>query len=204
MVLDDFFDSGIYIAIVIIAAIVVVIAVASLNGMRKHKKQKNRRRNLLSEGKRDHRQSTRLLDAPGKEKRHEERVRPKDKVKEKGKKIKEDIEDDEPLEVMAMAHEETTEDTKEAIHPLNTESIDLPELPSVDTLEESDEEIVEEKDSEDLMNIFQVEEAEDTLTSELAANLFEVDLTSLEKLSKEVLQVYSGKKIDENEENKEE
>jgi FtsZ-interacting cell division protein ZipA len=116
MVLDDFFDSGIYIAIVIIAAIVVVIAVASLNGMRKHKKQKNRRRNLLSEGKRDHRQSTRLLDAPGKEKRHEERVRPKDKVKEKGKKIKEDIEDDEPLEVMAMAHEETTEDTKEAIH----------------------------------------------------------------------------------------
>jgi hypothetical protein len=74
----------------------------------------------------------------------------------------------------------------------------------VDTLEESDEEIVEEKDSEDLMNIFQVEEAEDTLTSELAANLFEVDLTSLEKLSKEVLQVYSGKKIDENEENKEE
>ena len=204
MVLDDFFDSGIYIAIVIIAAIVVVIAVASLNGMRKPKKQKSRRRNLLAEGKRDHRQSTRLLDAPGKEKRLEERVRPKDKVKEKGKKIKEDIEDDEPQEVMAMAHEETPEDTKEAIQPLNTESIDLPELPSVDTLEESDEEIVEEKESEDLMNIFQVEEAEDTLTSELAANLFEVDLTSLGKLSKEVLQVYSGKKIDENEENKEE
>jgi FtsZ-interacting cell division protein ZipA len=204
MILDDFFDSGIYIVIVIIAAVVVVIAVASLNGMRKPKKQKNRRRNLLSESKRDHRQSTKLLDAPGNEKRREDKVKQKDKTKEKERKIKEDIEEDEPAEVTAMAHEETQGDSQEETQTQNTEAIDLPELPSVDTMEESDEEAVEENAGEDLMNIFQVEEAEDSLTSDLAANLFEVDLTSLEKLSKEVLGVYSGKKTEENEENKEE
>jgi hypothetical protein len=204
MILDGFFDSGIYIVIVIIAALVVVIAVASLNGMRKPKRQKNRSRKLLSEGKRDHRQSTKLLNEPVKEKKHEDKVKQKDKTKEKEKKIKQEIEDNEPVEVMAMAHEAIQGDTQEEATSQNAETIDLPELPSVDTLEESDEEVVEENANEDLMNIFQVEEAEDSLTSDLAANLFEVDLTSLEILSKEVLEVYSGKKTKENEENKEE
>jgi FtsZ-interacting cell division protein ZipA len=200
MILDDFFDSGIYIVIVIITAIVVVIAIATLNGKHKPKRQKNRRRDLLTEGKREHRQSTRLLNEPGKEKKREEKVKHKNKIKEKEKKTREDIEEDEPIEVMTMAHEEIQEEVQENAQLQNAENINLPELPSVDTLEESDEELVEENANEDLMNIFQVEEAEDTLTSELAANLFEVDLTSLEKLSKEVLQVYSGKKIEENEE----
>jgi FtsZ-interacting cell division protein ZipA len=204
MVLDDFFGSGIYIVIVIVAVIVVIIAVAALNGMRKPKKQKTRRKNLLSEGKRDHRQQTKLLNSPDKEKRREDKVKQKDKAKDKEKKRKEIIEDDEPIEVMAMAHEEIQGDPQQEPQSQDTESIDLPELPSVDTLEESDEEIVEENSNEDLMNIFQVEEAEDSYTSDLAANLFEVDLTSLEELSKEVLEVYGGKKTKENKENEEE
>jgi hypothetical protein len=50
------------------------------------------------------------------------------------------------------------------------------------------------------MNIFEVEEVENSYTSDLAANLFDVDLNSLEKLSQEVLEVYSGKKKEENKE----
>ena len=50
------------------------------------------------------------------------------------------------------------------------------------------------------MNIFQVDEVEDSYASELAANLFDVDLDSLEKLSKEVQGVYSGKSKEESKE----
>jgi FtsZ-interacting cell division protein ZipA len=188
-IFGSFFDSGIYVIIVIVAVLVVIIAIAILNGSSKPKKKKMRSKHLLTDGKRDHRQSTKLLKEPEKNNKHGDK-----RKEEKIKKVKQ--QDDEPIEVVAV----TADGPKEVSAAQNTEIVDLPELPAADNLEESDEEIVEEKNSEDLMNIFEVEEVENSYTSDLAANLFDVDLNSLEKLSQEVLEVYSGKKKEENKE----
>jgi len=69
--------------------------------------------------------------------------------------------------------------------------VTLPDLPSLDTL--SNEEDAPQKEEEvDLMSVFQSEEAEDSSTSDLAANLFDVDLQNIEKLGSEVSEFLGG------------
>jgi hypothetical protein len=68
--------------------------------------------------------------------------------------------------------------------------IALPDLPSMDTLTEGEEEAP--KEELDLMSVFQSEDAEDSSTSDLAANLFDVDVGNIEKLGSEVSQFLSG------------
>jgi hypothetical protein len=85
------------------------------------------------------------------------------------------------------------------------ESVTVAELPSADTLDDSDDGADETAANEDLMSIFQVEEAEDSYVSDLANKLFDVETSNIQALGLEVLSVFSrGKaavetKEDENE-----
>lgn len=62
----------------------------------------------------------------------------------------------------------------------------LPDLPSLDTLTGEEQEMPEEKI--DLMSVFETDDTEDSATSDLAANLFDVDIANIEKLGNEVSQ----------------
>jgi len=68
--------------------------------------------------------------------------------------------------------------------------IAMPDLPSLDTL--TDEEEAPKEDPLDLMSVFDTEDAEDSATSDLAANLFDVDLKNIEKLGTEVSEFLGG------------
>ena len=68
-------------------------------------------------------------------------------------------------------------------------NVELPELPSLDTLTDGEEEKEEGAGTEDLMSVFDVDEAEDSTVSDLAANLFDVDAENIEKLGSEVSQI---------------
>lgn len=68
--------------------------------------------------------------------------------------------------------------------------MNLPDLPSLDTLTDEEEEPKEEEI--DLMSVFESEEAEDSATSDLAANLFDVDVQNIEKLGSEVSEFLNG------------
>jgi hypothetical protein len=66
----------------------------------------------------------------------------------------------------------------------------LAELPSMDTLTEEEE---APKEAEiDLMSVFESEDAEDSSTADLAANLFDVDVQNIEKLGSEVSEFLNG------------
>ena len=66
----------------------------------------------------------------------------------------------------------------------------LPDLPSMDTL--SSEEEAPKEEELDLMSVFETEDAEDSSTSDLAANLFDVDVQNIEKLGSEVSEFLGG------------
>jgi hypothetical protein len=85
--------------------------------------------------------------------------------------------------------------------------IALPSLPAADVLEESDEEYEEKMDTEDLLNIFQSEDEDESNLTDMASNMFEVDLKGLGDLGVEVLQymgVDSAKNVKEDLANEEE
>ena len=66
----------------------------------------------------------------------------------------------------------------------------LADLPSMDTLTTEDE---APKETEiDLMSVFESEDAEDSSTADLAANLFDVDVQNIEKLGSEVSEFLNG------------
>jgi hypothetical protein len=69
--------------------------------------------------------------------------------------------------------------------------VTLPDLPSMDTLSTEDESAPKEEEL-DLMSVFQAEDAEDSTTSDLAANLFDVDVQNIEKLGSEVSEFLGG------------
>lgn len=68
--------------------------------------------------------------------------------------------------------------------------LELPDLPSLDTLTDGEQEMP--KEQVDLMSVFEVEEAEDSSTSDLAANLFDVDIDNITKLGSEISQFLGG------------
>jgi hypothetical protein len=68
--------------------------------------------------------------------------------------------------------------------------LELPDLPSLDTMVEEEEQ--SQTEEVDLSNVFEIEEEEDSATSDLAANLFDVDLGNIEKLSSEVSEYLNG------------
>jgi ABC-type glycerol-3-phosphate transport system permease component len=70
--------------------------------------------------------------------------------------------------------------------------IALPDLPTMDTLVEGEEETPEQQNIEELMSVFELEEVEDSAASDLAANLFDVDVENIESLGNEVSEFLGG------------
>ena len=75
--------------------------------------------------------------------------------------------------------------------PAEYQEMSITDLPSMDTLFEGEEE-ASEKQELDLMSVFETEDAEDSSTSDLAANLFDVDVQNIEKLGSEVSEYLNG------------
>lgn len=76
--------------------------------------------------------------------------------------------------------------------PQEIAEIALPDLPTMDTLVEGEEETPEQQNIEELMSVFELEEVEDSATSDLAANLFDVDVENIENLGNEVSEFLGG------------
>jgi hypothetical protein len=80
-------------------------------------------------------------------------------------------------------------ETKQETVTQESEEVALPELPSLDTMTEGEEETDKGVSTEDLMSVFEVDETEDSTVSDLAANLFDVEAENIEKLGAEVSQI---------------
>jgi len=214
--MNDFWESGIYIVITVGALLVALIVILLLSATAKPKKSRKRLKGqagkkaigapselmMLAEGgaKEDRQGKKGKKGKPPKpekqakkskqEKQEEERQR-KEEKQAAGQADKQSV-------AAAAAGEETeapaADDPKVA------------ELPSAETLDDSDDGSGDPAAAnEDLMSIFQVEEAEDSYVSDLANKLFDVETSNIQALGLEVLSVFSrGKaavetKEDENE-----
>ncbi len=209
----DFYEVGVYLLIIIVAAGSVLGVMLLLT----RSMQPQVRRVIIKDGKK----IVVTVPAPPKVKA-EKTAGDKDakgkKTKEKGKKKSKKGEDkllklkelpeDRLLPEKARSEEEAAKKSKgdhangkgekgaaaagaeEA--PQEMAEIALPDLPTMDTLTEGEEPEQEQHSIEELMSVFQVEDAEDSATSDLAANLFDVDVENIEKLGNEVAEFLGG------------
>jgi hypothetical protein len=83
------------------------------------------------------------------------------------------------------------ENNKEEEKPAEYQELSITDLPAMDTLVDGEEDAPE-KEELDLMSVFETEDAEDSSTSDLAANLFDVDVQNIEKLGSEVSEYLNG------------
>jgi hypothetical protein len=113
---------------------------------------------------------------------------PKD---ESGQKDKTPSESDGKAEVNAGETKQGEATAGEAAAGQENADVALPDLPSMDTLTE-EEDTAPKEDTLDLMSVFETEDAEDSTTSDLAANLFDVDVQNIEKLGSEVSEFLGG------------
>jgi hypothetical protein len=213
--MDDFWSTGIYIVITVGALLVAMIVILLLTATAKPKKSRKRVKGqagrklaapgdlmLLAEG-------GAKDDKKGKNNKKGKPPRPEKQAK-KSKQEKQEEERQRKEEKQAAGKEDKQhvaaaaagEDGKAPVD----ESVTIAELPSADTLDDSDDGTGEAAPAnEDLMSIFQVEEAEDSYVSDLANKLFDVETSNIQALGLEVLSVFSrGKaavetKEDENE-----
>jgi beta-mannanase len=118
-----------------------------------------------------------------------ERVGGESSSKNKLKATNDTKEEGKAQEERQSSAQETNENTEEK--PTEYQEVTLSDLPSMDTLIEGEEEAPE-KQELDLMSVFQTEDAEDSSTSDLAANLFDVDVQNIEKLGSEVSEYLNG------------
>jgi hypothetical protein len=95
----------------------------------------------------------------------------------------------EPEEHATTDYQNTDQAQADAGDQENSE-VTLPDLPSMDTL--TTEEEAPKEEELDLMSVFQSEDTEDSSTSDLAANLFDVDVQNIEKLGSEVSEFLGG------------
>jgi hypothetical protein len=110
---------------------------------------------------------------------------------ESGQKDKTSSESDGKAEVNAGETKQREATAGEAAAGQENADVALPDLPSMDTLTE-EEDTAPKEDTLDLMSVFETEDAEDSTTSDLAANLFDVDVQNIEKLGSEVSEFLGG------------
>jgi hypothetical protein len=212
--MNDFFDTGIYVVIVVAAMLLGLMIVLMMTASTKPQKQRRPARNqptgrqktappelkLLTEGgpPEDMREKK-----PGKDKKsrqEKQRNNPKQRKQDKREQEKADKKQADRIPANKLA---TVAAIGEEVEVPTVESVKIAELPSVNTLDDSEE--VDQEDTpakEDLMSIFQVEEAEDSYVSDLANKLFDIETSNIQELGLEVLAVFSVNKT--NEESKEE
>lgn len=114
----------------------------------------------------------------------------KDKAGEGSEKPTGEIQDKSPVAAGGEGAEASAQEAPVSAEGQDDAPLDLPDLPSLDTL--TTEEEAPKEEEIDLMSVFETEDAEDSATSDLAANLFDVDVQNIEKLSSEVSEFLNG------------
>ena len=127
---------------------------------------------------------SKMLRVEGDKSFRDKETKPKEKPEEEKK--------DREKEAIKTAANTATADAAAEASAQEGGEVTLPDLPSMDTLTEEEQEMP--KEDIDLMSVFESEDAEDSATSDLAANLFDVDVANIEKLGSEVSQFLSGRR----------
>lgn len=213
--MDDFWSTGIYVVITVGALLVAMIVILLLSATAKPKKSRKRGKGqagkklmapadlmLLAEGgAKDDKQGKK--NKKGKPPKPEKPAKKSQQEKqEEERRKKEEKQATGQADKQPVAAAAAGEEVKAPVE----ENVTVAELPSVDTLDDSDDGTLDAAAAnEDLMSIFQVEEAEDSYVTDLANKLFDVETSNIQALGMEVLSVFSrGKaavetKEDENE-----
>ena len=150
----------------------------------KNKKEKNKKEKKSKSPKMGEEKLLDLKELPDNKLLPQGEASSSSKESQKNETQKPPIEPEEHAAVDAKNNDQAEADAGE-----NSE-VTLPDLPSMDTLT-SEEEAPKEEEL-DLMSVFQSEDAEDSSTSDLAANLFDVDVQNIEKLGSEISEFLSG------------
>jgi type IV secretory pathway VirB10-like protein len=214
--MNDFWETGIYIVITVGALLVAMIIILLLSATSKPKKSRKRLKGQA--GKKAIGAPSELMmlaeggakeDKQGKKGKKGKPPKPEKQAKKsKQEKQEEERQRKEEKQAAGQADKQpvAAAPTGEGVEAPAVEDPKAAELPSVDTLDDSDDGSGDPAAAnEDLMSIFQVEEAEDSYVSDLANKLFDVETSNIQALGLEVLSVFSrGKaavetKEDENE-----
>ena len=214
--MNDFWETGIYIVITVGALLVAMIVILLLTATAKPKKSRRRVKGQAA-GRKMAAPSDLLLmaqggakdDKPGKNKKKEKPPKQEKQAKKSGKEKQEEEQARKEKKLTAGQPDEKTAKTAvagEEVEVPAVENVTVAELPSADTLDDSDDGSGEDAVAgEDLMSIFQVEEAEDSYVSDLANKLFDVETSNIQALGLEVLSVFSrGKPAEETKEDENE
>jgi outer membrane biosynthesis protein TonB len=215
--MNDFWETGIYIVITAGALLVTLIVVLLVTATAKPKKSRKRLKGQAA-GKKAIGAPSELMmlaeggakeDGKGKKNKKGKPPRPEKQAKKsKQEKQEEERQRKEEKQAAGQADKQSVAAAAagEETETPAAEDPKVAELPSADTLDDSDDGTGDAAAaSEDLMSIFQVEEAEDSYVSDLANKLFDVETSNIQALGLEVLSVFSrGKaavetKEDENE-----
>jgi len=214
--MNDFWETGIYIVITVgalLAALVVILLLSATAPKKSKKRVKGQPAGkkaigapselmMLAEGgaNEDGRGKKNKKEKPTKREKQAKKSRQERQEEERERKDEKQSAEKEDKKVAAEAS------AGEEVEAPAAEDVTVAELPSADTLDDSDDGSGEDTAAkEDLMSIFQVEEAEDSYVSDLANKLFDVETSNIQALGLEVLSVFSrGKpavetKEDENE-----
>jgi len=214
--MNDFWETGIYIVITVGALLVATIVILLLTATAKPQKARKRVRGqaagrkmaspsdllLMAEGgaKEDKRGKNKKKEKPPKQEKQAKKSRQEKQAEERQRKEEKQAVQkmDKKMDAVAAAGQE--------VEVPAVETPTVAELPSVDTLDDSDDGSGEAPAAgEDLMSIFQVEEAEDSYVSDLANKLFDVETSNIQALGLEVLSVFSrGKPAEETKEDENE
>ena len=211
---DDFFDTGIYVVIVVAAMLLSLMIILMMAASGRPRKQRRPARSLPPGRQKIAQPELKLLTEggppeemrekkPGKYKKpKQEKQRNNPKQRKQDKREQEKV-DEQQAERIPEHKTASVAAIGEEVEVPAVESVTIAELPSVNTLDDSDE--VDQEDTavkEDLMSIFQVEEAEDSYVSDLANKLFDIETSNIHELGLEVLAVFSNNRT--NEKSKEE
>ena len=209
--MDDFWSTGIYVVITVGALLVAMIVILLLTATAKPKKSRKRGKGqagkklmapadlmLLVEGgaKEDKQGKKNKKGKPPRQEKQAKKSRQEKQEEERARKEEKEVAEKEDKRVATAASA-----GEEAEAPA-VENVTVADLPSADTLDDSDDGSGEDAAAkEDLMSIFQVEEAEDSYVSDLANKLFDVETSNIQALGLEVLSVFSrGKPAEETKE----
>jgi hypothetical protein len=198
--MEDFFETGIYFVIVGVALLLCLMVVLLVTATSKPKRQRRPVKGQQAGRQRLSGSDLKLLPdggpaGDGRDNKRKNGKKPKKEKQDKHDKQKKRDQEKEDREQAAGKPDHKTAAaaaTGENVE-VASESVTVAELPSAETLDDSDEGNQEDTgNKEDLMSIFQIEETEDSYVSDLANKLFDVETSNIQALGLEVLSVLSG------------
>jgi len=210
--MNDFWETGIYIVITVGALLAALVIILLLSATAPKKSRKRVKGQLAGKKAIGAPSELMMLAEGGSNEDRRGKKNNKGKPPKQGKQAKKSRQEKQEEERARQEEKEAAQraDKKAAAAASAGEKVEAPavedvtvaELPSADTLDDSDDGSGEDTAAkEDLMSIFQVEEAEDSYVSDLANKLFDVETSNIQALGLEVLSVFSrGKPAEETKE----